>query len=684
MVCIDRSAAHRQTVCVTRHTLTPPRPSVLTLSLVFTFMCLQPDVAHSDEGKTIAIDERTEEDSAASTSVIARDELQHDMSHLGEVLDRQAGARITRLGGLGSYASASIRGSSAEQVLVLLEGVPLLSTEGGPFDLAMLPLGLIKRITLTRGTSPAAFGTSAIGGVIDLKLREARGLMMEVEGGGGSFDTRSGRAFLGFGDGESGGGVALDYQGSAGDFPFTHGGGTAWDDSDSSLSLRANNAFDRLTGLVRGRLVSRGAWSAQLINLLSWGRRGIPGIAIYEGNQATMTTLMNTLGSEVRMDLGWLDGAALRFLPWLTWSESTIDVDSGGLSLGGGSSQAESLNFGARLNLNLPVALTQSRTWMLEPSATLAYRRERYDGQGVVDNPSGALRHRMAAAAQLHLRAEALNAELLLSGRFEGAWTESEEMTSSDSTEGSLRLGLSYAPIEATTLRVNLSQGARFPTPFELFGFTAMTRGNPSLVPEQGLTLDGGIQHHASWLPPGSYASLELSAFASWSQNLIQFVRNSQGISRPQNVAEAFIAGLELGLWLDVASHLRFRGNLTWSHSEDRSEIAARRGKKLPYRPTWKTYARLEAYTHLAGAGEAGLALELEHLEGDVLDHANLVENPARIIFGVASWIEFLESQIRLSLNLRNVMDSKVLDFQGYPLPGPSAMVTLRWRPPLN
>jgi len=190
-----------------------------------------------------------------------------------------------------------------------------------------------------------------------------------------------------------------------------------------------------------------------------------------------------------------------------------------------------------------------------------------------------------------------------------------------------------------------------------------------------------GVRHDATWLSEGNFGSVEVTGFASWSEDLIQFVRNSQGISRPDNVAAALVAGVEAGLWCDLFSHVRARSSLTWLHSEDRSEIAARRGKRLPFRPTWKVYARAEGYGHLGDGGELGGAVEFEHIAGDVLDHANLVENPSRILIGVAAWTELFSRQIRVGLNLRNLTDARAVDFQGYPLPGITAMATLRWSP---
>ena len=52
----------------------------------------------------------------------------HDVS---EVLDEVAGVKINRFGGLGNFSTISIRGSSAEQVMVYLDGVLLNKSSGG-------------------------------------------------------------------------------------------------------------------------------------------------------------------------------------------------------------------------------------------------------------------------------------------------------------------------------------------------------------------------------------------------------------------------------------------------------------------------------------------------------------------------------------------------------------------------
>ena len=69
------------------------------------------------------------------------------------------------MGGLGQFSTVSIRGSSAEQVLVLLDGVRLNTGGGGSVDFSTIPLDSIERIEVIRGGGTTLYGSDAIGGV---------------------------------------------------------------------------------------------------------------------------------------------------------------------------------------------------------------------------------------------------------------------------------------------------------------------------------------------------------------------------------------------------------------------------------------------------------------------------------------------------------------------------------------
>lgn len=71
--------------------------------------------------------------------------------------------------GLGSLATSSIRGGAAGHTLVLWNGLPVQSPMLGQLDLSLLPLGSFDAIRIQRGGGSGAWGSGAIGGVVNLQ-----------------------------------------------------------------------------------------------------------------------------------------------------------------------------------------------------------------------------------------------------------------------------------------------------------------------------------------------------------------------------------------------------------------------------------------------------------------------------------------------------------------------------------
>ena len=70
--------------------------------------------------------------------------------------------------GPGSLATSSIRGGAAGHTLVLWNGLPIQSPMLGQLDLSLLPLGSFNSVHVTRGGGSGAWGSGAVGGVIEL------------------------------------------------------------------------------------------------------------------------------------------------------------------------------------------------------------------------------------------------------------------------------------------------------------------------------------------------------------------------------------------------------------------------------------------------------------------------------------------------------------------------------------
>ena len=61
--------------------------------------------------------ETPHEDSAASCSVVTQDRTPRAAESIPQLISEQSGVSVTRLGGMGSTATVSLRGSTSNQVL---------------------------------------------------------------------------------------------------------------------------------------------------------------------------------------------------------------------------------------------------------------------------------------------------------------------------------------------------------------------------------------------------------------------------------------------------------------------------------------------------------------------------------------------------------------------------------------
>lgn len=78
--------------------------------------------------------------------------------------------------GVGQVAGVFVAGSASDQVLVLLDGMPLNdpTSPGGAFDFSRIPLSVLEKIEVIPQNEAVRFGFGALGGVILLTTREPR------------------------------------------------------------------------------------------------------------------------------------------------------------------------------------------------------------------------------------------------------------------------------------------------------------------------------------------------------------------------------------------------------------------------------------------------------------------------------------------------------------------------------
>ena len=103
------------------------------------------------------------------------------------VINGQPGVVVNDYGAAGSLKTVSIRGSASNQVLVLLDGIRLNSSRDGGIDLSTIPMEIIDHIEIVRGGESALYGSSAIGGVINIITKKAQKAALNLSITNGSY-----------------------------------------------------------------------------------------------------------------------------------------------------------------------------------------------------------------------------------------------------------------------------------------------------------------------------------------------------------------------------------------------------------------------------------------------------------------------------------------------------------------
>ena len=208
-----------------------------------------------------------------ATEVISRAEIEKSSSqNIGEVLESATGVFVKNYGHIGALKTASIRGASESQVIVLLDGQRLNLAQGTAPDLSDIPLQTIERIEIIRGGNSALYGSDAVGGVVNLITRSnsrSKPLFAQVTTTAGSFGTQVLEANFGQKLNKFDYFLAHNYTSSDGDFNF--------EDSQGSSVKRTNNELTLNDTFLKVRYTPNSASQISGFVQIHDADRGVPG-----------------------------------------------------------------------------------------------------------------------------------------------------------------------------------------------------------------------------------------------------------------------------------------------------------------------------------------------------------------------------------------------------------------------
>jgi len=615
------------------------------------------------------------ENVSAQVSVITSDEIQAAAPKTAaDVIAPVLGVQLSRYGGVTAPSAVSIRGSSPEQVLVLVNGKRMNSAQGGGVDFTTIDPDDIERIEVVRGGGSAVFGENAFGGVINIITKSGYGKDLDgmVEYETGSFNTHSVNAQVLGGVGKE---KALDFFLSA---KGTYSEGTySYEDehAETGEQLREN------AGGILGDLSFKTGWDINedlglRISISGQGhadKKGVPGLMEFPSDTAEM------------QDQRYMGLFSFNFLRNPV-AEITLDAYGSRQNryytdpefyLGAVEDTHDNISAGADLTLR---RMDNFSAVFLNTSGGYSFRWDFLESTGLVkaggDESEGKV-WRQSHSGFIRNEINILPFEETKTGRlilYPSLRFDSHQVRYPDDEINKLEYAFSwnagamvpFSKEKEIILKGNIGSAYRLPSFDDLFWpATAFAVGNPSLLPEKAFIYDIGIL-----VQPYDFFSFEVAHFNQNVANLIQWNPGANGQWQPENIGAALLNGLEgevkfLFPLTSISSYLELKGNYSYLFARDMVEGSSTYGKQLPRKPFEKGNI-IGTYTHSKGHS---LRVEGRFVGFRYITAQNTKYLPSYFVLDAAGRLR-LTKYLALTASARNILDESYVDVREYPVPG--------------
>ena len=581
--------------------------------------------------------------------IIEMDAFEGRFATTEEAVRQAAGVNVRDFGGLGKLSTISIRGSSADQVVVLLDGVRLSPATGGGVDFSTIPAEHIERIEVIRGGDSAFYGEGAVGGVVNIVTKKSkRKPTNTADVTYGSFGTYRAAATRSQGFDRGSYFVGGHILHTDGDFRFTNNNGTEFDDGDDYTDTRKNNESDSQGLLVKGTVRAGDRVDVAMQNEFFHAAKGIPGMVTFPSPNVHQQDYRDTASVSATVSDAGTPGLSFTTRAAYLFTSTEYKDNRGEQNAG-----VPLLTYQEEHAPELAETITY--IWGTHQVLTLAaeYRRNMLL-DGSFENPT---RDTWGAALRDQV--------MFWDGRITIVPAVRYDDVSDQGSQWSPKLGLHFRPLDWLTIKGNAGRSFRAPNFNEMYYNHGFVEGNPDLKPERGTTYDAGLQFNTKWF------SLEGAYFHSDLDDLIEYLLISGFRYKPFNISRAQIDGIELIASVFPIKYVEASGSYTITYAIDRTDEANRRGNQIPGRPRYKGFGRLALhYDPLTVFGE------YHYIDGNFITRANTKLLDTRQILNLGVTVK-PSPYISAGVEMKNALDDEVVDVRGFPLPGRSLFLTL-------
>jgi outer membrane cobalamin receptor len=419
----------------------------------------------------------------------------------------------------GVQADLSLRGTTFEQSLILVNGLRVNDPETGHLNLDIpIPLDAITRVDILHGSGSTFYGSDAIGGAVNLLTEApAPGLSLVARSGAGSYGSLENHLRAGYSAGRFADQLTASRDTSDG---FLH-------DRNYSSNALANETWLKLAPGTTDILLAASDRPYGALDFYGFYPE-------WERTKAWLGSIQQQLGAKTAASFGYTRHTDLFVL--ILGKPAIYENNHVTSSLEGALRRADNLG----------------------RNATLSYGLEE-SGDTIHSNSLG--RHsRNQGAGYANLSLRSLH-------RFSLSVGAREEILSSQGSVFSPSVAAAYALTSTLRLRAAAGHGFRQPTYVDLYYSDPATLGNPALKPETSWTYEGGLD----WKPANGRLTLTAAGFRLNQSNVIDYAKTLPLTTgekwQAYNVATLNITGAEASLRVRLSSTQQLQFSYTANHS---------------------------------------------------------------------------------------------------------------------
>lgn len=649
-------------------------------------------------------------------SLVGERQLQGTASSLNEVLNRVAGVTIRSTGGVGSPSRISVRGLEGKRMGLFVDEAAI-----GQFsnfvNLDDIPTDMIERVEIYKGIVPYRLGGDALGGAVNVVVKDYPPRYLDASYEYGSFNTHRFNSVFKRHDAKTG-------------LEWGAGGLYVHSDNDYEMTLhhqgdiRVRRNHDAFTKAVAGGSLKATKWwfdELKLEAIATLTRQELQGIELdyqhafnharsilgsvtakrqnffVKGLDFDLSAAVN-VGSYGQVDTahvvhGW-DGTTRRSQS--PYGGETMNFPS--------DSHNSTLNWVSKLNMNYELSENHLVNLNVYGSGTALHPEN-----AVMDR---ALGYRVGYDSRLNSITTGLSYDaFFFNRRLQTALTLKNFYINSrgqhlenyflnqlkpiyiDRVEWGANFAVAYRPIQEWLFKAAVSSEVRIPSSEELIGNGYTIVPSPELKPERNNSLNLGVLYHKN-LERGGMFEAELNVFASQLTDMIRFTPGMiPSTARYANFGAVNSKGVEGEVKGDFTPWLYAYVNATWQDLRDVRQFIPETKvpnpsyeKRIPNVPYMMANSGLELHgkNWFGGKGQnTRILLDASYIHQYFYDfELSRYQDrkiPTSLTCDAAIEHSFDNNRWTLTFKLRNLTNREVVSEFNRPLPGRNFSIKLRY-----